>query len=129
MRLSTFFFAAAFVFATSAASADDPMLVTYGNTVTTKNAKTGMTGELLFNADGTYQAKRRRRRWKTCRVSGKWAVKGTGATLCLTPQLPANTPNAPGPSCSPLAAHPVGQHWSVTNDVGESFDVVVTAGR
>ena len=74
--------------ATSAASADDPMLVTYGNTVTTKNAKTGMTGELLFNADGTYQAKGVGADGKPVEYPGKWAVKGNGATLCLTPQLP-----------------------------------------
>ena len=129
MRVSTFFFAAAFVFAASATSADDPMSVTYGNTVTTKNTKTGVTGELLFNAYGTYQANGVGADGKPVEYPGNWAVKDDGATLCLTPQLPANTPNAPGATCSPLSVHPVGQHWSVTNDMGESFDVVVTAGR
>ena len=108
MRVSTFFFAAAFVFAASAASADDPMSVTYGNTVTTKNTKTGVTGELLFNADGTYQANGVGADGKPVEYPGNWAVKDNGATLCLTPQLPANTPNAPGPSCSPLSVHIVG---------------------
>ena len=46
------------------------------------------------------------------------------AQLCLTPTLP----NAME-SCSPLAKHAVGEHWTVTNSTGQSFDVVVTAGR
>ncbi len=129
MRISMLAMAGAFVLASTAAYADDPMANTYGNTVTTKNAKTGAVGTLLFNADGSYTASGTTPDGKPLTYPGKWVTKDGGATLCLTPTLPAGTPNAPGESCSPLAAHPVGEHWTVTNSAGDSFDVVVTAGR
>jgi len=130
MRIWTLALAGAFALAASAAlAADDPMATTYGNTVTTKNAKTGAVGTLLFNADGTYTAGGTGPDGKPMTYPGKWATKDNGATLCLTPQLPAGTANAPGESCSPLSVHPIGEHWTVTNTMGDSFDVVVTAGR
>lgn len=129
MRFQTLLLAGAFALVATAASADDPMATTYGNTVTTKSAKTGATGQLLFNADGTYTAKGVGADGKPSEYPGKWAVKDNGATLCLAPQLPPDTPNAPAASCSPLTVHPVGEHWTVSNDAGESFDVVVSAGR
>lgn len=129
MRIAMLALAGAFLFAATAAYADDPMANTYGNTVTTKSAKTGAVGTLLFNADGTYTATGTGPDGKAITYPGKWVTKDSGATLCLTPQLPAGTPNAPGESCSPLAAHPIGEHWTVTNSAGESFDVVVSKGR
>ncbi len=129
MRISTLALAGALFFVATAAYADDPMATTYGNTVTTKNAKTGAVGTLMFNADGTYTANGTGPDGKPITYGGKWVAKDNGATLCLTPQLPPNTPNAPGESCSPLSIHPIGEHWTVTNSTGDSFDVVVTAGR
>lgn len=129
MRLSSILLAGAFVLVATAANADDPMATTYGNTVVTKNAKTGAVGQLLFNADGTYTAKGTAADGKASEYPGKWVVKDSGATLCLSPQLPPNTPNAPPESCSPLSVHPVGEHWTVTNSMGDSFDVVVNTGR
>ena len=129
MRIAMLALAGAFLLASTAAYADDPMATTYGNTVTTKNAKTGATGTLLFNADGSYTANATGPDGKPLSYPGKWVTKDNGATLCLTPTLPPNTPNAPGESCSPLSVHQVGQHWTVTNSAGDSFDVVVTAGR
>jgi hypothetical protein len=129
MRNSMLALAGALLLVATAAYADDPMATTYGNTVTTKNNKTGATGTLLFNADGTYTANGTGPDGKAITYPGKWVTKDNGATLCLTPQLPAGTPNAPGESCSPLATHPVGEHWTVTNSAGATFDVVVTAGR
>jgi hypothetical protein len=129
MRLSKLAMAGVFLCVATAAYADDPMANTYGNTVTTKNTKTGAVGTLMFNADGTYTAGGTGPDGKAMTYPGKWATKDNGATLCLTPTLPAGTPNAPGESCSPLAAHPVGEHWTVTNSAGDTFDVVVTAGR
>ncbi len=129
MRISLLPLACAFALYAGGALADDPMANTYGNTVVTKNAKTGAEGQLLFNADGTYTAKGTDPKGQPVQYPGKWALKDNGATLCLTPQLPPNTPNAPGTSCSPVASHPVGEHWTVTNDQGDSFDVVVNAGR
>jgi hypothetical protein len=87
--------------------------------------KTGAVGTLLFNADGTYTANGTGPDGKAITYPGKWATKDNGATLCLTPSVP----NGPGETCSPLAAHPVGEHWTVTNSTGQSFDVVVSAGR
>jgi hypothetical protein len=125
MRISMLAFAGAFMLASTAAYADDPMAVTYGNTVTTKSAKTGAVGALMFNADGTYTANGAGPDGKPLTYPGKWTTKDNGATLCLTPSIP----NGPGESCSPLATHPIGEHWTVTNTTGETFDVVVTAGR
>ena len=126
MRISMLALAGAFVLAMgTAAYADDPMAATYGNTVTTMNSKTGAMGTLLFNADGTYTANGTGPDGKPLTYPGSWATKDGGATLCLTP----NIPNGPGATCSPLSVHPVGQHWTVTNSAGDSFDVVITAGR
>ena len=129
MRIAMLALAGAFMLASTASYAADPMATTYGNTVTTKNAKTGAFGTLLFNADGSYTANATGADGKPLSYPGKWVTKDSGATLCLTPTLPPNTPNAPGESCSPLGIHPVGEHWTVTNSAGDSFDVVVTAGR
>jgi hypothetical protein len=111
-------------FISTAALADDPMATTYGNTVTTKDMKTGAVGTLLFNQDGSYTANGTGPDGKAVSYGGAWTTKDGGATLCLTP----STANATA-SCSPLATHPVGEHWTVTNTTGQSFDVVVTSGR
>jgi len=120
MRLSTLALGCAFAFVTTAALADDPMSNTYGNTVTTKSAKSGASGSLMFNADGTYGASTTGPDGKPVRYQGKWTLKDGGATICLAPELPANTPGS-APSCSPLQKHAVGENWSVTNDQGESY--------
>ncbi|MEI9996140.1 MAG: hypothetical protein WDM91_16210 [Rhizomicrobium sp.] len=124
MRFSMLAAAGLFALAMTAAYADDPMAATYGNTITTKNSKTGAVGTLLFNADGTYSANGTGPDGKPATYPGKWTTKDNGATLCLQPGLP----NAPE-SCSPLAVHALGEHWSVTNSSGDSFDVVMSAGR
>ena len=129
MRASIPMIAAAFVLVAGAASADDLMATTYGNTVTTKNVKTGAVGQLFFNADGTYTAKATGANGQPVEIPGSWVVKGNGATLCMMPQMPTATPNPPAPNCSPLGVHPVGEHWTVSNDQGDSFDVVVSTGR
>ena len=129
MRGSIFVVASALVLMTGAAYADDPMATTYANTVTSKNVKTGAVVQLLFNADGSYSTKGMGPNGQAFDIPGKWAAKDNGATLCLMPQSPANATNVPATSCSPLAVHPLGEHWTVSNDQGDSFDVVVSAGR
>ncbi len=124
MRISIVALACAGALFATAAYADDPMANTYNNTVTTKNTKTGAVGTLLFNADGTYTANGTGPDGKAATYPGKWTTKDGGATLCLQPGLP----NAPE-SCSPLATHAIGEHWTVTNSAGDSFDVVISAGR
>jgi len=127
MRISTLALACAFTLATSAALADDPMANTYANTVTTKSAQSG-AGKLLFNADGSYSASTTTPDGKPFAYNGKWVLKDANATICLTPELPANSPGA-GESCSPLQMHAVGDTWSVTNNKGETFEVSLVAGR
>jgi hypothetical protein len=125
MRLKMWALGCALVFASSAALADDPMSNTYSNTVTTKSQKTGATGTLMFNADGSYSANATGPDGKPLAYQGKWTLKDDGASICLSPTLP----NPPPTSCSPLQKHAVGDSWSVTNDQGETFDVSLTAGR
>ena len=125
MRLTMMALSCAFVFVKSAALADDPMANTYANTVTTKSAKTGVSGTLLFNADGSYSANTTGPDGKPFAYKGKWMLKDNGAMICLSPTLP----NPPPASCSPLQMHAVGDSWNVTNDQGESFAVSLTAGR
>ena len=125
MRISTLALAGAFALASTAAFADDPMSNTYANTVTTKSQKTGMSGTLLFNADGSYSASGMGPDGKSMTYQGKWELMNNNASICLTPRIP----NPPTRSCSPVAMHNVGDSWSVTNDQGETFDVSLTAGR
>jgi hypothetical protein len=121
--------AGAMVLAASAAWADDPMANTYANTVTTKNTANGQSATLLFNADNTYNASTTDADGKPVKYSGGWQLKDNGGTICLTTNLPPNTPNAPKPSCSPLQTHSVGDTWTVTNDQNETYQVSLTAGR
>ena len=129
MRFAILALAGGMLLASTAAYADDPMANTYANSVMTKSAKTGQSATLLFNADGTYMTKGMDASGKAVEYPGKWALKDGGKTICLAPELPPNTPNAPPASCSPLETHNVGDNWSVTNDQGETFQVSITAGR
>jgi hypothetical protein len=101
------------------------MANTYANTVTTKSAKSGAAGTLLFNADGSYSANATGPDGKPLSYQGKWMLKDNGGTICLSPTLPKPPPT----SCSPLQKHAVGETWNVTNDQGEAFEVSLTAGR
>jgi hypothetical protein len=132
MRFGAAALVAAFICTSGAAWAADPMATTYGNTVTSKNLKTGASAALLFNGDGTYTTKVATPDGKSIEIPGTWTVKDGGATLCLKSGLPPGAPPPPSPpaeNCSPLAVHAIGEHWTVTNTMGDSFDVVVTAGR
>jgi hypothetical protein len=126
MRSKTLGLAAAFVFAASAAYADDVMSNTYGNTITTKDMKTGASATLLFNADGTYVTNGVGADGKPVSYPGHWVING--ANICLTPEVPAGS-TAPGASCSPVVKHAVGETWSVTNDQGMAYQVSLSAGR
>ena len=124
MRFPMLALAGAFALVSTAALADDPMATTYGNTVTTKDMKSGAVSTLFFNQDGSYAANGTGPDGKAVSYGGKWVTKDGGATLCLTPSVPNMAE-----SCSPVASHPVGEHWTVSSTNGQSFDVVVTAGR
>src|SRR5579862_9804735 len=99
MGFKTWALAGAMVLSASAALADDPMANTYANTITTKNTATGQTAVLLFNSDNTYAGSTTGPDGKPVKYSGGWQLKDSGATICLTTNLPPNTPNAPKPSC------------------------------
>lgn len=128
MRIALMALAGGLLLASTAAFADDPMANVYGNTITSKNKATGDTATLLFNADGSYTASGTAN-GKPVQYPGKWSLKDGGKTICLAPQLPPDTPNPPGASCSPLAVHNVGDSWTVTNDQNQTFDISLTAGR
>jgi hypothetical protein len=121
--------AGAALFVSTAAWADDPMASTYANTVLTKDHASGQSSTLLFNQDMSYTGKTTGANGQPVSYSGSWSLKDGGKTICLAPTVPAGTPNAPTPSCSPLSAHNVGDSWTVTNDQGQTFDVSITAGR
>jgi hypothetical protein len=119
---------AAMLFA-GAALADDPMANVYGNTITTKDRATGMSSTLMFNQDMSYTGKMTGANGQAVSYTGTWMLKDGGKTICLTPNVPAGTPNAPPPSCSPLSTHNVGDSWTVTTDGSQTYDVSLTAGR
>jgi hypothetical protein len=127
MRFSTLALAGAFMAVAATAHADDVMANTYANTIHTKNTANGQTGTLLFNADGSFTGSVVGPDGKPIPYPGKWAVNG--GNICLTPMLPPNTPDAPGPSCSPVVSHNLGDSWTVTNDQGLTYEVSLSAGR
>lgn len=129
MNLRILALASAATLFASAAFADDPMANTYGNSVITKDKATGAVSTLLFNQDMSFTGRSTGADGKPVAYSGTWSLKDDGKTICLTPSVPANTPGAPTPSCSPLSVHAVGDSWTVTNDQNQSFDVSIVAGR
>lgn len=127
MRFAVIALAGGFALAVTSASADDLMASTYANTVKATDSK-GASSTFLFNQDGTYTVNATGPDGKPVSVPGKWTTKDDGKTLCLQQAGPANAPPM-APSCSPLAAHQVGDTWTVTNDTKQSFTVTLVAGR
>lgn len=121
MRLSMLALAgAAMLFAAPAFAEDDVMSNTYGNTITTKDMKTGATSTLMFSQDGTYAGNTGGQAY-----TGKWTL--SGGNICLAPT--GQPASAPGDNCSPVVKHAVGETWTVTNDKGGTYQVSLTAGR
>ena len=133
MRFRTIVLAGALAGAASflagAAFADDPMMNTYGNTVVTKDQATGATSKLWFEKDGTYTAEATDKDGNPVKLSGTWQTKDDGATICLSPAAPEGAKEAPPTSCSPLEKHEVGDHWTVSNDQKQTFEVSIEAGH
>lgn len=123
MRIVTLALAGAFLAFATSAQADDVMANTYANTIHTKNTANGQTGTLLFNANGTFTGSIVAGDGKTYPYGGSWAVNS--GSICLTP----SAANGPGPSCSPVVAHSVGDTWTITNTAGETYEVSLAAGR
>ena len=129
MKIRMLALAGAAVLFAGAAWADDPMANTYGNTVTTKDKATGQMSSLMFNQDMTFTGKTTGANGQPVSYTGTWMLEDGGKTICITPQVPAGTPNPPGASCSPLQTHNVGDSWTITNDQNQTFDVSIVAGR
>lgn len=114
--------------AAGAAYAGDPMINTYGNTVVTRAEPAGATTDMMFNKDNSYTADTTGPDGKPLHYAGHWTLKDGGKTICLTAEAPEGA-KAPPASCSPLEKHAVGDHWTVTNDQKQTFDVMIKAGR
>ena len=127
MRIASLALAAGLSIAATQALADDMMAMTFGNTVTSKDAS-GAVATLYFNQDGTFTQKGTMNA-QPYQASGKWVEQDGGKTLCLTPDAPPNAPKPPATSCSPLEAHKIGDTWTVTNDQKQTFEVTLSAGR
>ena len=125
MRISTLALVGAVAMFATAAYADDMLSSSYGNTVVTKNEKTGTVQKTMLNADGTYTATGTDPSGASTSTAGTWAMKDA-ATMCMTPKA-----GTPGPSiiCTPVAKHAVGDNWTVTTEQGEMLNVSIVAGR
>ena len=119
---------AAMLFA-GAALADDPMANVYGNTITTKDRATGASSTLMFNQDMSYTGKMTGANGQAVSYTGTWMLKDGGKTICLTPNVPAGTANAPAPVLL-AASDPQCRRELVGHD-GRKSDVrrLLTAGR
>ena len=108
--------------ATPALAADDVMASTYGNTVVStggmSEVHTHYRADHSFDMVGSMMGMS-----KT--FKGNWALDGKG-NLCRTfeGELP---PNATNPLCTPIAAHKIGETWTVDAN-GSTRTVTLKAG-
>jgi len=108
--------------ATPAFAADDVMASTYGNTIVStggmSEVHTHYRADHSFDMVGSMMGMS-----KT--FKGNWALDGKG-NLCRTfdGDLPPNTTN---PLCTPVAAHKIGETWTVDAN-GSTRTVTLKAG-
>lgn len=95
--------AALLALSTTLAFADDVMASRYGNTTITTDAS-GVQTKIYYNADGTFTGVQASQKF-----DGTWKIDASG-TLCLTFSAPV--PGAPNPTCTPVAAHKIGDTWT-----------------
>jgi len=114
--------AGALALAISPALADDIMANTYGNTV----ISTGGIAEVHthYHADHSFDMVASTMVFSKT-FKGSWALDGKG-NLCRTfeGEVPPNTAN---PLCTPIAAHKIGETWTVTAN-GATRTVTLKAG-
>jgi hypothetical protein len=105
-------------FALSASAADDVMAGFYGNTT----VSTGGVAEVhtVYSADHTFMMSVPA---FGMQFKGTWALNGS--TLCRT--FETAPPGQPNPLCTPVAAHKVGDTWTVTNG-NETRNVTLVKG-
>ena len=105
-----------------ALAADDVMAGYYGNTAV---ASGGMAEtHTHYRADHTFDVSATAM-GMSYNFKGTWAVDDKGQ-LCRTYADPA-PPNTPNPLCTPVAAHKVGDTWTVTMG-GNSRTITLMAG-
>ena len=120
MRLA-FLPGVAAAFAATAALADDPLAVYYGNTIVFSTPK-GEMGRQLVNPDHTFISYQP----SGLAVKGTWAVNNN--VVCYTRTDPAPRANEQGTVCRPLRPHKVGDSWTI-NQNGVTMNVTLRAGR
>ncbi len=101
------------VLSAAAYAGDDEIMGTrYGNTVVVH--ETMGTSRIWYSKDHTFAAAN----W-IMGISGKWEIKD-GKTICLHYNDPA-PPLHPNPECESVAAHKVGDKWTLN---GRDFELV-----
>src|SRR6202000_1630199 len=108
--------------ATPALAGDDVMAHTYGNTI----VSTGGAAEVHthYRADHTFDMVGSMMGLSQT-FKGTWALDGKG-NLCRTFEGEA-PPNTPNPLCTPIAAHKIGDTWTLDAN-GKTRTVTLKAG-
>lgn len=94
--------AAMLAVSSSLAFADDIMASRYGNT-TVMTDKSGVKSMIYYAADGTFTGKQGPQAF-----GGTWKLDGSNVCLTFAPPIPG----VANPTCSPVAAHKVGDSWT-----------------
>jgi hypothetical protein len=120
--MKRFLIAAFALCATPALAADDVMASYYGNTVIStggaSEARSHYRADHSFDMTGSMMGMSKS-------FKGTWALDGKG-NLCRTfeGELPPNTTN---PLCTPIAAHKIGDTWTLDAN-GQTRTVTLKAG-
>jgi hypothetical protein len=104
-----------------ALAADDVMANAYGNTVVSTGGP--IESHTHYRADHTFDMTASAG-GQTFSGKGTWAIDGTGQ-LCRTFETPP--PGTPNPLCLPIAAHKVGDSWTVSFG-GQTRTATLVAG-
>lgn len=90
-------------FSGGVALADDIMASRYGNTTITTDPS-GVQTKIYYAADGSFTGVQNGQKF-----NGTWKIDASG-TICLT--FAQAVPGAANPTCTPVAAHKVGDTWT-----------------
>ena len=107
---------------TALASDDDTMSGFYGNTAVSSGGM--LEAHTHYRADHTFDVAASGM-GQTFNGKGTWALDGKG-NVCRTFEVAP--PMGPNPSCGPIAAHKVGDTWTVTGADGNTRTLTLKAG-
>jgi len=110
------------VFAVSPAFADDVMSGYYGNTVVSTGG--ALEAHTHYRADHSFDVSASMLGMSRS-FKGTWALDGKG-NVCRT-FVGDQPPGMTSPNCAPVAAHKVGESWTVTKD-GKTRNFTLAAG-